>query len=226
MDLARRISEIGHDLVRCNIHCPGIALNHAEGILPRCLILETEGRAEGKGCVIVGINPGRSKFKERSFYRLNGQTYEQEITYWQKDIAQHPYFSRLRNLADELDFNGTILWTDLFKCENASAESGLPPLQTFRTCTERYLKKELQAVPENWPLIAAGKESYKALAFMFTSRTVIGVPHPTNQHSYKYFARLFDRDKKLLPEVKALTENLSDGASGKAVWLSVTQPRG
>lgn len=221
MNLASHIDEIGRGLVGCDIHCRGIALNHSEGILPRCLILETEGRAEGKGSVIVGINPGRSKAHEREFYSLNGQTYEQEIRYWQKYIAQHPYYRRLRNFADELGFNGAILWTELVKCENVSAESGLPPLQTFRTCTERYLQKELLAVPNDWALIAVGTESYKALAYMFASRVVIGVPHPTGSRGQ--FARLFDRDKRLLPEVKAQTENISNGGRGEAVWLSVKQ---
>lgn len=223
MNLAGHIAEIGRSLVRCNIHCRGIALNHSEGILPRCLILETEGRAEGKGSVIVGINPGRSKEHERESYRRNGQTYEQEIRYWRQYIARHPYYRRLRSFADELAFNGPILWTELVKCENASAESGLPPLQTFRTCTETYLRKELEAVPDDWVLIAVGTESYKASAYMFASRVVIGVPHPTSSRGQ--FARLFDQDKRLLPEVKVQTENISNGGRGEAVWISLPRPR-
>lgn len=105
MDLASHINQIGRDLVRCNTHCRGIALKHSEGILPRCLILEAEGRAEGKGSVIVGINPGRTKLHEREYYRLHGQTYEQEISYWQKYIAQQPYYRRLRTFADGLGFS-------------------------------------------------------------------------------------------------------------------------
>src|SRR5437868_6248857 len=122
MNLADSINAIGRDLVRCNIYCRGIALNHSEGILPRCLILETAGRAEGKGSIIVGINPGRSKQHERDLYRRNGQTYEQEVSYWQKHIAQHRYYKRLRHFADELGFKGAILWTELVKCENESPD--------------------------------------------------------------------------------------------------------
>lgn len=223
MSLASRIEEIGRKLVGCNIDCRGIALNHAEGILPRCLILESEGRAEGRGSVIVGINPGRSKPHERDFYRRNGQTYEQEVRYWQQYIARHPYYRRLRHFADELGFKGAILWTELVKCENESAESGLPPLQTFRTCTETYLRKELEAVPDDWALIAVGAEPYKALAYLFPSRTVIGVPHPTGSRGQ--FAGLFAGDKRLLSEVKAQTEDISDGARREAVWLSLPRPR-
>jgi hypothetical protein len=218
MELASHIEGIGRDMVRCNIHCRGIALNHPEGILPRCLILETEGRAEGRGSVIVGINPGRSKPSEREFYRSNGQTYEQELIYWRNHIYNHRYYRRLRHFANELGFHGAILWTELVKCENESATSGQPPLQTFRTCTETYLKKELQAVPDDWPLIGVGTESYKALAYIFASRIVIGVPHPTG--SYGQFPRLFDAENHLLPEITAQVENLSNGVRREAAWLS------
>ena len=212
-------------MVACNHRCPGIALDHRKGILPRCLILETGGREANKGSVIVGINPGRSKPHEQEFYCSNGQTYEQVIAYWQEYIGyHHRYYAKLRALVTELGFNGPILWTELVKCENTSAVSGLPPLQTFRTCTQTYLQKELQAVPSDWPLIAVGNESYKALAYIFASRTVIGVPHPTG--SYGHFDNLFDTKDRLLPKVKILTRDIVSGEGGKAVWLTVTQKGG
>jgi hypothetical protein len=186
--------------------------------------LETEGREDINGSVIVGINPGRSKSKEREFYRSNGQTYEQVVVHWQIHISRLPYYMRLRNLATESGLKGPILWTELVKCENESAESGLPPLQTFRTCTQAYLQKELHAVPNNWPLIAVGWESYKALAYIFASRTVIGVPHPTG--SYGQFPQLFDNEKRLLLEVKAQTKDIVNGERGEAIWLTAKQKRG
>lgn len=218
MNLATHIEEIGREMVQCKIHCRGVALNHSEGILPRCLYLEAEGRSNGKGSVIIGINPGRSKSDEREFYRMNGQTYEQEIIYWRRSIYHHRYYKRLRHLVNEIGFNGAILWTELVKCENASAKSGLPPLQTFRTCTEAYLQKELKAVPSDWALMAVGKESYKASAYIFASRMVIGVPHPTG--SYGQFHRLFGTDKRLLPEVREQVGNISNRERGEAIWLS------
>ena len=208
-------------MVACAHDCRGIALNRVEGILPRCLILETEGREEGIGSVIVGINPGRSKPDEREFYRFNGQTYEQVVVYWKARISQHPYYKRLRTLANELGLNGPILWTELVKCENASAESGLPPLQTFRICTEAYLQKELQEVPRDWPLIAVGRESHKALAYIFATRTVIGVPHPTSSHGQ--FFKLFDTEKRLSSRIKAQIEHMLNRERGEEIWLSETK---
>ena len=219
MDLASHIKKIGHDMVRCNIHCPGIALNQPEGILPRCLYLETEGRANGRGSVIVGINPGRSKPQERECYQSYGQTYEQEVRYWERYIYNHPYYKQLRQFVNELGFGGAILWTELVKCENASAESGLPPLQTFRTCASTYLQKELEEVPNDWVLLAVSKDSYNALAYMFPSRPVIGVPHPTGSRGQ--FHRLFGAERRLLPEVKAQVESIANGVRGETVWLSV-----
>ena len=205
-------------MMACSHHCKGIALHLREGILPRCLILETKGRKDSKGSVIVGINPGRSKPAEREFYRSNGQTYEQVVAYWQQKINLHPYYMKLRILVNQLGLNGPILWSELVKCENLSSESGLPPLQTFRNCTQAYLQKELHEVPNSWAAIAVGKESYKALAYIFANRAVIGVPHPTG--SYGQFHKLFDAEKRLLPEVKAQTRDIVDGKLREAVWLS------
>jgi hypothetical protein len=85
------------------------------------------------------------------------------------------------------------------KCEKKSSGYDLPPLQTFRTCTKIYLQKEIETVPDNLPLIAVGIESYKALSYLFASRTVIGVPHPTG--SYGQFHKLFNNGS-LRPEIK------------------------
>jgi hypothetical protein len=222
MDLESHIEKIGRDMVRCNTHCPGIALNHSEGILPRCLYLETEGRASGKGCVIVGVNPGCSKPQEREFYRSNGQTYEQEVIYWKRSIYNHRYYKQLRHFVNELGFNGAILWTELVKCEKVSAKSRLPPLQTFRTCASTYLQKELQEVPKDWILLAVSRASYNALAYMFPSRPVIGVPHPTGSRGGQ-FDRLFGAGKRLLPEVKAQVESILDGVRGETIWLSINK---
>lgn len=225
MNLTSHINKIGRDMVACDYHCRGIALDLQKGILPRCLILETKDRVQGKGTVIVGINPGRSKPKERNFYRSNGRTYEQVVTYWREYVGySHRYYTKLRTLAAELGFNGPILWTELAKCENESTASVQELLQTFRTCTRTYLQKELQAIHHNWPLIAVGNESYKALAYIFADRAVIGVPHPTG--SYGHFASLFDTKERLLPKVKNLIKDIMNKEGGKAVWLTTKQTRG
>lgn len=204
-------------MVVCNHHCPGIALDLNEGIVPRCLLLETEGHSDAQGTAIVGINPGPSGARERNFYLTNGPTYEQVVNYWRTHVShRHKYYTGLRKLSTELGFSGPILWTELVKCESAPDQKK-PPLQTFRTCTRTYLQEELEAVPDDWPLIAVGREAYKALAYLFANRAVIGVPHPTG--SFGHFHRLFDTGR-LLPEVKAQTKGLWDGEMGKAVWLT------
>ncbi|MBI5097880.1 MAG: hypothetical protein HZB30_01405 [Nitrospirae bacterium] len=220
-----RINEIGNDMVACDNHCLRIALDLRKGILPRCLILETKDREHGKGSIIVGMNPGRSKEPERKFYRDNGQTYEQVIAYWQDHIGyRRKYYKRLRALVTDLGLKGPILWTELAKCESKDTMTVQELLPAFRTCTQSYLQKELQAVPSHWPLIAVGNESYKALAYIFTRRAVIGVPHPTG--SYGHFESLFDTKDRLLPKVKMPTKDIVNGKSGKAVWLTVKQKRG
>jgi hypothetical protein len=125
MSLECRINEIACNMMACSQRCKGIARNIREGILPRCLILEIKGRIGSKGSVIVGINAGRSKSAERKFYCSNGQNYEQVMEYWQQIISLRSYYIRLRNLVNQLGLNRPILWTELVKCENLSAESGL-----------------------------------------------------------------------------------------------------
>lgn len=220
MNIARRINKIGRDMVACEYRCPNIALDLRRGILPRCLILETKDREQGKGCVIAGINPGRSRRKEREFYRSNGSTYEQVVAYWQEYVGySHKYYKQLRILMTKLGFEGPILWTELAKCENAFTDVSIQDLlPTFRTCTQTYLQKELQSVPDDWPLIAVGTESYKALAYIFPSRSVIGVPHPTG--SYGHFANLFVTRKQLLPKAKTRAHDILNGECGKTVWLT------
>lgn len=216
MSLVSHVNEIGCAMVACMYRCRGIARDIPKGILPRCLILETDSREADKGCVIAGINPGRSKSREREFYRSNGQTYEQVVAYWQELGYSHRYYMKLRELVTELGFKGPILWTELVKCENEPDESGKgssqPPLQTFRTCTQTYLQKELQAVPNDWPLIAVGNESYKALAYLFASSAVIGIPHPTG--SYGHFRDLCDSLPKVKTQIKDIVKDR------KAVWLT------
>ncbi len=210
MNLSAYIDVIGAKLVACQKGCEGIACNQEIGVLPRCLMLETEGRSQEMGSVIVGLNPGRSKTREREFYRLNGQTYDQEKAFWDLEISQHQYYKRLRRLVDDFGLSGAILWTELVKCENSAAD--LPPLQTFRTCSDTYLKQELKEIPDSWPLIAVGRKSYDALAYMFAERIVVGVPHPTGSFG-NHFHGLFGSD------LQARFTEISKSTPNQAIWL-------
>ncbi|MCL4466186.1 MAG: hypothetical protein M1401_18885 [Chloroflexi bacterium] len=213
--LATKIEALGESMVDCPRRCEGIAPR--EGVPPRCLELELEGRTHGPGAVIVGLNPGQAGPVEHSFYRKNGGTYAQVVAFWRKYIGyNHRYYRWLRTLVDQLHLTGPILWTELAKCESAR-KGQLPPLQTFRTCTKEYLSRELAAVPGSWPLIAVGHEAYVALAYRYPERAVVGVPHPTGSHGH--FARLFDGGQ-LLGEFTNVLDGLWRDDSGLAVWLS------
>ena len=64
LKIGNPIRDPGSAMVRCGRHCEGIANKPEKGILPRCLILESE-RREGRGSVIVGINPSAPTFSFR-----------------------------------------------------------------------------------------------------------------------------------------------------------------
>jgi hypothetical protein len=117
-------------------------------------------------------------------------------------------------LADALGLEGRILWTELAKCESATGKT--VPLQTLRTCSATFLQRELKAVPEKWPLLAAGRETYKALAYQFPSRTILGVPHPTGSRGD--FDALFENGLLLeAAKTKGVRTLASHGAS---FWLT------
>ncbi|MDD5689922.1 MAG: hypothetical protein PHQ76_06605, partial [Caldisericia bacterium] len=117
-----------------------------------------------------------------------------------------------RKFLEAIDLNGPILWTELVKCENK--DKRLPPIQTFRVCTKKYLTEEIKHIQINWPLIAVGKIAYNALSFLYAKKAVIGIPHPTG--SYGYFDKLIDG--KIIEKV---TEKVDEAIiDNKAIWLS------
>ena len=97
-------------------------------------------------------------------------------------------------LVHALELKGPVLWTELVKCQSEPEVKELP-VQTLRTCSGEFLRRELERLPENWPLFGVGWEAYKALAYLFSARTVIGVPHPTG--SYGHFTALFEERRPL-----------------------------
>lgn len=204
--LKLEIDKIGQQMVSCSNKCNGIACSLKKGILPRCLMLEIDSRTQSRGVVIVGINPGRSKPDEQNYYIKNGQSYDEVVEYWRVHICGLKYYSSLRSFVDQLGFRGPILWTELVKCENKRGVR-IPPLQTFRICTKTYLSRELELIPDKWPLIAVGGEVYKALAYRFPTRIIVGIPHPTG--SYGHFSKLFGKNDKLLETFNTkLTSNI------------------
>ena len=110
---------------------------------------------------------------------------------WYIYILQHPYYKRLRKIADELEFRGPILWTELVKCQ--SKENGQLSVQTIRDDINKYLFKELEVIPADWPLFGIGGKAFEILSYRFPDRLVLGVPHPTG--SYGLFPKLFENQK-------------------------------
>jgi hypothetical protein len=144
-------------------------------VLPRCLILE---RVEAEGSFLaIGLNPGRSSAGEREFYVRLGCSYESVKQYWRAQAPKIQYYVKARRVIAGLGLTGPILWSDLAKCEN-SPDAKVPPLQTLRRCAGRFLFRELQVAPADWPIVALGWEAYRALAYLVPKRAVIGVPHP------------------------------------------------
>lgn len=82
--LQREITAIGERLVACQEKCQGINRNQAVGVLPRCLILETEGRKASRGSIVCGINPAPAPKREVEFYRKNGASYRSLLAWWEE----------------------------------------------------------------------------------------------------------------------------------------------
>lgn len=218
--LARKLEELGQGLVKCARGCPGIVCDRTSGRIPRCLYFETDCRLGGRGVAVVGLNPGRSSPEEQQYYLARNCTYGSVVAWFResgrKQGLNHPYYRHLRKLVDELGLTGPILWTELAKCENATETAGLPPLQTFRTCTGAFLQRELEMLPHDWPLFGVGAEAYKGLAYRFPNHTVIGVPHPTGSRGQ--FPALSENGR-LREAVAAEARGVLAG-SGRALWLT------
>jgi len=219
------VHKIGSEMLKCTKYCPGILLDPENGVLPRCLVFENDGRGDiRKGCIIIGINPGHSSKYEREFYREKGKGYNGILNYWKnpnskrRPISERSYYKSLRRLADEFGLTGPILWTELVKCEKIKGVRSIP-LQTYRTCIRYYLNKELSLAPENWPVIAASRRVYNALAYMYPKGNIIGVPHPTGPYANKYFKHLFYKNTKLLKSVKKMFTRKMGMKFGRIFWL-------
>ena len=231
--LEKIIDELGENLLQCEgntkedgYKCEGINNDKKEGIIPRCLFLETDSRGAFKeGCVVVGINPGKSNKNERNYYKNKEDINYKHVKEYSKLIIEggklyegdkerkaHKYYNRTREFLEMINLKGPILWTELVKCENNGKK--LPALQTFRICTKEHLTKEIECIPDKWPLIAVGNIAYNALSFLYPEKTVIGIPHPTG--SYGYFDKLVDDTikKNIIYDVKVSIENK------KAIWLN------
>jgi hypothetical protein len=208
------IDGIGADLVTCSDCCTGIWRDQSQGIVPRSLFLDRAGSAD-RGCFAVGLNPGTSRAKERTFYLRVGMTYDR-VKEYRRSIDDIPYFQRARTVIDLLGLRGPIIWSNLAKCENAEGRKDLPPVQTMRHCAGRFLRRELEVAPPDWAVLAIGRDAFMALAYVVPKRAVIGIPHTTG--AYQDFRKTFENGR-LRKETEDRAAAALSSAEPGAAWL-------
>lgn len=212
--LQEQIERLGAELVMCTDLCAGISRDQSQGIVPRTLFLERP-EAIGRGCLAVGLNPGKSRNRERSFYCEHGVTYD-SVKKYRTSIGSNPYFKRARAIIDQLGLCGPIIWSNLAKCENASEQRELPPVQTMRHCAGRFLRRELEVTPRDWPILGIGWDAFFALAYLVPERAVIGIPHPTG--GFRDFPKML-HNGQLCTELEARAAGALSATRTEAVWL-------
>ncbi len=223
--LQQSIDRLAGELIRCSDLCTGISRNQDQGIIPRSLYLERSD-ASGRGCFAVGLNPGRSCAQERRLFVEHGVNLP-AVNEYRAGLANIPYFRGPRAVIDQLRLTGPILWSNLAKCENPEGRRGLPPLQTLRHCTQRFLRHELAAIPSDWVVLGIGWEAYRALAYLVPERVIIGIPHPTG--ASPNFRRMFEDNgphRALLDTVHVRARTVLDASSSEpgTAWLGVERP--
>jgi hypothetical protein len=154
--IAEHIREIGEKMVADYQPAPDVVLDKKQGIIPRCLIFEKESRnPQRQGSVVVGVNSGNSLWEEeRQFYRECGCSYEAVVKFWPRVREYSRYYKLLTGFVDAAGFIGPILWTELVKCE--SKQDTVLSIETIRKDIYRYLFRELEKIPSDWPLIGVG----------------------------------------------------------------------
>lgn len=202
LSLESQIRKIGIKLVADTYEdCDDIECSHKDGIIPRCLVYEpSEMWPHLTGVVIVGMNPGTAESEEKRAMRKD-RTYESYLRYFWDKVATKAYYVKLKELAHVLGLRGPIVWTELVKCQ--SKLRGKLSVATIRRDINKYLFKELEHVPEKWPLIGVGHDAYRILSYSFPNRIVIGVPHVKARGGYFY--RLLRQDN---PKMKTARHEL------------------
>lgn len=229
-NIERAIIDIAEELVVCERKCPGVRCEPENGILPRCLIFEGEryGRFGDTGSIVIGIYPGRGRQNdpERQHYIKYGPSYESLFQWWDAYAISHPYHQRLRDLVSALGFHGPIVWTEHVKCERQNKSPSLPEV-TWQTCRDAFLRREIDALTTDWPIIIVGSSNYERLEKLFwiAERKTIGVPDPV--YHIREWHEIFSRedDTRLTHEcITGVCEYLGHGNT--PVWLPELAARG
>lgn len=159
----------------------------------RCLWFEAVDHADS-GVIVLGLNPGRASAEELNDYvgKAGRELYEATVKYLMNASRDINFYTRLREFIRSAfdDKPLHVLWTEIAKCEILRGEKAVP-VRMQRACAWKFLVREVKEVPPTWPIIAAGDEAYRAAAFLFPERKVIGVPHPSGGRPNR-FHELFD----------------------------------
>ncbi len=220
MQLSDLIAQIGERIANCHHVCSGMARDQANGLPPRGLYLE---KGPGpSGVIVCGMNPGNAPANEIEFYQSKGISYSSLYECWRSKFANILYFSRMRKLVKVLGYSGSILWTNIAKCERSNDSErmsfDLYP-HTFRFCASIYMAEEIRSVPDSWLLIANGKDAFVALSYLFPTRKLIGFPHSTG--AYPQFLKLWRNGelRELRPEVLEVIDGYFSKEPNGALWL-------
>ena len=208
-----KIAEIASEMAVCSYQCDGVINSPSTGHPPRGLIMEIKGRRGPTGVIVCGQNPGTARGLEPKHYLDHRAGYEQQLTAWTSIVWDSRYFNCLRQLLDCLDIDGPILWTDVAKCEG-----NVPPLPTLMRCSRHFLARELDAVPIEWPVIAAGARAFQAVGYMAGERSVVGIPHPTGPHAANKFTLQLGKLNDDINHLKIIKTQLK--TPGSRIWLS------
>jgi len=175
-------------MVKCDQKCDDITNKPSCGIIPRALVFEDNNSENG--IIIVGINPGKisstyNKFKHEEQEAVRKEpTYDNWERFWFKNNSRIPYYNQIRIfLKLKLHFSGSILWTEVVKCDTKSGK--LPKQSTIDNCALKYLIREIGDYPEipfEWPILAIGSPAFNSVLSKFSKRTILGIPHPNAWH--------------------------------------------
>jgi hypothetical protein len=71
------IERLGTEQIRCDSECQEVeCLRQKDGYYPRAFFLDPESKASEVEVSIVGKNPGKSKSRERQFYKIMAEQHE------------------------------------------------------------------------------------------------------------------------------------------------------
>ncbi len=202
--ISSEIDKIGEDLVKCNNNCEGVCGGNEEdkkkGIMPRCLYFE-ERHGEG-GIIVVGMNPGVAdeKYEKNEFLDKEKRNYPCYKSFFEKKMLRvdgKNYYNPVRKVVDKLGFNGSILWTEIVKCQCAEKKKNLTK-ETKIICANNFLKKEVKTTPSDWQIITIGNPAYDLCSKLFSKRKIIGIYHNSGQarRYWKKFLKKFNETTK------------------------------